>query len=92
MINFEIKQVAWENLEAARVITEKHYEEMKKDPTAKKEDFEKILKQKAKIFLRLGDLECWKENFEEGLSEYKTALEVRRKFEDPNMSRDISEM
>lgn len=79
-------------MEAARVITEKHYEEMLKDSSSKKEDFEKILKQRARIFLRLGDLECWKENFEEGLSEYKIALELRMKFEDPIMSRDISEM
>lgn len=53
---------------------------------------EKLLKQKSRIYLRLGDLECWKENFEEGLNEYKTALEIRLKFENPRMSRDISEM
>lgn len=76
----------------ARVITEKRYEEMMKDSSFSKEDIEKILRQRSRIFLRLGDLECWKENFEDGLEEYKKALEILMKYEDQLLSRDISEM
>lgn len=53
---------------------------------------EKLLRQQARIYLRLGDLECWKENFQDGLNEYKKSLEIRMKFESPMLSRDISEM
>lgn len=63
-----------------------------KDSSVSKEDIEKILRQRSRIFLRLGDLECWKENFEDGLEEYKKALEILMKFEDQLLSRDISEM
>ena len=79
-------------MEVARVITEKRYEEILKNPDFNKDDVEKLLKQQAKIYLRLGDLECWKENFQDGLSEYKKSLEIRRKFENPILSRDISEL
>lgn len=86
------RQVAWENLEVARVVTEKRCEEIVRAPEFEKAELEKLMRQRARVHIRLGDLECWKENFEEGLGEYRKALELRMKFEDPRMSRDISEM
>ena len=76
----------------ARVITEKRYKEILTEEHCNKEEVEKLLRQHAKIHLRLGDLECWKENFQDGLNEYKNALEIREKFENPMLSRDISEL
>ena len=76
----------------ARVITEKRYKEILNSPECNKDELEKLLRQLSRIVLRLGDLQCWKENFEEGLIEYKKSLELRMKFENPMMSRDISEM
>jgi len=68
-------QVAWENLEAARTITEKELEKTKKD----KGDWLPINEILAKIIMRLGDLLTFQGKLDDGLSEYKKALEIREK-------------
>lgn len=59
-------QMAWENLEMSRVLLEKHHS-----------DIEYLYK----TYMRLGDLQSWKENFGEALEEYSKAINITYQFE-----------
>lgn len=85
-------KLAWENLEVARILAEKKYESIKSSENCSKEEIEPVLKFLSRVTLRLGDLECHRDNFEEGLKGYMKALEIRQIFDDPSISRDLSEL
>jgi hypothetical protein len=90
-LNFSFK-LAWENLEVAKTLAEKKFETIKSSENSTKEEIEQVLKFLSRVTLRLGDLECHRDNFEDGLKEYIKSLEIRQMFDDPKISRDLSEM
>lgn len=59
-------QIAWENLELSRVLLERY-----------QSDIEFLYK----TYMRLGDLQSWKENFGEALEEYSKAINTAYQFE-----------
>lgn len=85
-------KLAWESLDVARLSAAKKYESLKSSENFSKEEIEQVLKFLSRVILRFGDLECLRDNFEDALKEYIKALEVRQIFDDPNMSRDLSEL
>lgn len=82
-------QVAWENIESSRAILQKYLNEQK---NLNKKDKEYFLRKLSHCYLRLGDIENRKENFKEGIIEYKNSLEVLRGFEDEKKSRRMAEI
>ena len=85
--NVDDIQIVWENMEVARFITQRHIDSISLD------DPEKLLLLKflAKIKSRLGDLQCWREDFVSALEEFKDAIIILQRSEDPERSREISE-
>jgi len=86
------KKLAWENLEVARFIVEKKFESMQKDQKSADDEMKVVLNNYAKILLRIGDLECWRENFPEALKEYEKCYKLRLQINDLKYSRDIAEV
>ena len=82
-------QVAWENIETARVIISKYLEEQQ---NLNAEDRKAFLKKLAHCHLRLGNCENRKENFGEALNEYAKCLETLQMTENPHTSRLIAEV
>ena len=82
-------QVAWENIETSRAILQKYLDEQK---NLDKKDREHFLRKLSHCYLRLGDIENRKENFKEGIVEYKNSLEVLKGFEEEKKSRRIAEV
>lgn len=79
-------QVAWESLEAGRVVCEKKLQE----------DIESEVKREAslilgRIYLGLGEVLAMQEKKEDALIEYEKALKIRKEFSDPN-SRELAEV
>ena len=81
-------QLAWENMELSRNITTKALTNVKND----EETAKNLQKNLMNIHIRLGDLQCWKENFVEALQEYLRALEHGSKAYDRLYSREIAEV
>jgi len=59
---------------------------------SKRESYTKISQFLALVHLRLGDANCYWDNFDEALQEYFKALEIRKKTDDLFMSRDVAEL
>ena len=57
-----------------------------------KEEVFKTKKKLGDIILRLGDLECQKNKFQNALSFYKKALAIREEIEDKKLSRGLAEV
>lgn len=70
-------QIAWENLEMSRVLLERYHT-----------DIEYLYK----TYMRLGDLQSWKENFAEALEEYSKGLNTTYQFEGDAPSRRKAEV
>lgn len=51
-----------------------------------------LLKFLSKIKTRIGDLQCWRESFKAALEEYKDCILIIQKCEDPEKSRNLSEV
>lgn len=82
-------QVAWENIETARVILDKYLEE---HPDLPSEEYITIMRRIAHCYLRLGNCENRKENFTDALGEYGRCLEALQVTENPKSSRLIAEV
>jgi len=89
-------QVAWEHLEVARIAYEKKLEGF--DPTKGGMDEEKLmehnkhLKMLSHIMLRLGDANCYRDNFDAALQDYGKSESLRKFTDDGYFSRDLAEM
>ena len=79
-------QIAWENFEAARLISERELAKMTDDASNK----ENVMRTLGHIFMRLGDLLVFEGKIEEGILEYKKALEIRESSKEQN-ERDLAE-
>lgn len=82
-------QVAWENLDLARKILEDYIEE---HLNLTQEEVTKYRSQLADAYLRLGDLENWREEFSRALEEYQKSLKTLEKFEVIDFSRRAAEL
>ena len=70
-------QISWENLEMSRILLERYHT-----------DIEYLYK----TYMRLGDLQSWKENFGEALEEYSRGLNTTYQFEGDAPSRRKAEV
>ncbi len=82
-------QFAWEHLELARVFTEKKLNQYKDE--GKIDEVSKAMKFLSAIHTKLGDANCYQENFKEALVDYENSLNLRKFNEDPFYSREIAE-
>lgn len=82
-------QYAWEHLELARVFTEKKLNKFKDE--GKIDEVSKVMKFLSIIHTKLGDANCYQENFKEALGDYENCLNLRKFNEDPCYSRGIAE-
>lgn len=80
--------MAWENLDTARVILEKYLAEQLNISDSERRKYQSQL---ADVFIRLGDLENWNEQFALALVEYQKCLDILKQFENPKTSRRIAE-
>ena len=74
----------------ARVISENKLKTLENSTNV--EEINLLMKNLAKVYLRLGDLQLWKENLDDSLQEYIKCLKIREKSENLYYSRDLSEM
>ena len=82
-------QFAWEHLELARVFTEKKLNKYKDE--GKIDEISTVMKFLSIIHTKLGDANCYQENFKEALGDYENCLSLRKFNEDPFYSREIAE-
>lgn len=81
--------LAYENIEASRVIYTKYLQEQKNLSQDQQVFFFGKL---ATVHLRLGDIEMNKECFAEAIKEYKLSEEILKKIEDEKRSRKLAEL
>jgi len=89
-------QIVWEQLEVSRVILEKLLNGIDTSSLDQNEDkreiHTKISKMLAQVVLRLGDANCYSDNFDAALQEYFKAIQIRKNIDDVFMSRDLAEL
>ena len=67
--NVEDLQLAWENLEIARKIVDNRVNEVMLDPGVTRDEKTALQKKLARIHLRMGDVECIRDDFPESKKE-----------------------
>ena len=82
-------QLAWEHLEIARVYTEMKLNLLRDE--GKTEEIPTTMKFLSVIHIKLGDLNCYQENFKEALIDYENCLSLRQFYDDRFYSRGIAE-
>lgn len=82
-------QIAWENIETARLILQTYLDEHS-DLT--QDERSQIRRRLAHCYLRLGNCENRKENFTQALTEYNSCLELLQLIENTETSRLIAEI
>ena len=82
-------QVAWENLDACRVVLEQY---LQSQQNLKQEDRKTFLNRLANCRVRLGDCENWKEDFASALIEYRHALALLESLGPLSNARRIAEL
>jgi len=81
-------QLAWENLELANKICQRELQSGNLSEAAEREAKLSL----ARINLRLGELEQWRENLSEAITDFEQALTLRAQVEDLELSREASEL
>ena len=82
-------QAAWENLELARVYTEKKLERLNQEMNI--DEISKTMRYLATVHLKLGTCNCLQENYSKAISDYESGLNLLKFSEDRFYSRDIAE-
>lgn len=82
-------QLVWEHLELARVYIEMKLNLLKDE--GKIDEMSETMKFLSVIHTKLGNLNCYQENYKEALNDYETCLNLRKFNEDGFYSRSIAE-
>lgn len=75
-------------MEVARSIVKKNIDSLSLDDSKRIT----LMRFLAKIKTRIGDLQCWQEDFKASLEEYKDCVLLLQRSEDPEKSRNLSEV
>lgn len=85
-------QLSWENLATALQIAENKLKAMSEgECQAEQAEKNKIMDFLSKVYLRMGELENWREG-PDALKYLQNALDIRLKFDDQSLSRDLAEI
>ncbi|CAK88713.1 unnamed protein product (macronuclear) [Paramecium tetraurelia] len=79
--------IAWENLEVARVILEKEVQSQKDKGV---QEF-KYMRNLAKVYIKLAELDQWRDKFDDAQENLQKSLQLRLQCENQEISRDIAE-